>query len=164
MQMSEARRLFEYTEWANARMTEVLLTFSDEQLDQVIPSSFPSIRETLSHIFSTEWIWLRRWKGESPSVAPPWGGEITTLVSEYGYLRNERSDYLRSLTDADLERNIAYRSMKGDPFTHPLAELFRHVVNHSSYHRGQLTTMIRQAGAVPPGTDYILFVREQGAV
>lgn len=162
MQLAEVRRLFDYTEWANTRMTAELLAFSEEQLDRNIPSSLPTIRETLAHIFSAEWIWLRRWKGESPTVAPPWDGGIASLVAEYGYLRSERAELLRSLTDEDLGRAISYRTIKGDPFTQPLGELFLHVVNHSTYHRGQLTTMIRQAGGTPPGTDYIVFVRESG--
>jgi uncharacterized damage-inducible protein DinB len=47
----------------------------------------------------------------------------------------------------------------GGEYVHSYRQMFRHVVNHSSYHRGQVVTMMRQAGVKPPSTDLILFYR-----
>ena len=161
MNIAEARRLLTYTEWANARFVETIRNLSEEQLDREIVSSFPSIRATLGHIVSAEWVWLRRWKGESPPAIPAWAtdGSLDAIVTVLTDVERERREMLATLSDAGLDRVIAYRTIKGDPFENPLAELIRHVANHSTYHRGQLTTMIRQVGGIPPSTDYSAWFR-----
>jgi uncharacterized damage-inducible protein DinB len=161
MNIADARKLFDYTEWANERMAAACSGLTGEQLDREIVSSFPSIRLTLAHMASAEWIWLRRWLGESPSVWPEWIGEapLDQVVAGWREVARERSAWLDGLADADLERAISYRSMKGDPFTNPLRDLFTHVANHATYHRGQLTTMLRQVGATPPATDFSVYIR-----
>jgi uncharacterized damage-inducible protein DinB len=83
----------------------------------------------------------------------------TDVVENLRIVENERRELLDSITDEDLLRELPYRSMKGDPFETRLDLQMVHVANHSTYHRGQLTTMIRQAGAVPPATDLIVYVR-----
>ncbi len=50
--------------------------------------------------------------------------------------------------------------MNGTPHRNRLLDLLLHVVNHSSYHRGQLTTMLRRVGATPVATDYVYFKRD----
>ncbi len=164
MHLRDLRRLYDYTEWANERIVAVLRTLSDEQLDRPIESSFPSIRTTLAHVYSAEWIWLRRWNGESPLVPPPWdagaGASLDTLEAEYAKVRRERRELFDAMGEAGLERLVAYKTIKGVPWEQRFGDLAVHVANHSTYHRGQLTTMIRQVGATPPSTDYIVFVRE----
>jgi len=161
MNVKDVRRLFAYTEWANALFFDAVDQLTEEQYARTIESSFPTIGDTLAHIISAEWIWLRRWKGESPMVAPPWttGASRETLHEQLRELEAERASFLEMLSDEALAAPLSYRSIKGDPFTLPLGEQLQHVVNHSTYHRGQLTTMLRQAGATPPGTDLSLFFR-----
>jgi len=71
----------------------------------------------------------------------------------------DRRAYLEDLGDDRIESKLHYRSTQGDPFTMPLGELLIHCANHSTYHRGQLVTMLRQVDAAPPNTDYTQFVR-----
>ena len=58
---------------------------------------------------------------------------------------------------------LKIRTTKGEPYSHPLSEMMLHLVNHGTYHRGQVTAMLRQLGAKPLATDLILFYR-QGSV
>lgn len=157
--MSDVRPLFAYTEWANARIFECVDSLTDEQYTRTIESSFPSISATLAHLISAEWVWLRRWKGESPLAVPDWanGAPRGALHEKLREVEAERAAFLDTLTDGSLPELFSYRSVKGDPFTRPLGVTLQHVANHSTYHRGQLTTMLRQAGAVPPSTDFTLF-------
>lgn len=74
----------------------------------------------------------------------------------------DRALFLRGLTDDDLERPLSYRNLKGEDFTQPLVDQLVHVVNHSTYHRGQIATLSRQAGFPAPATDLIVFKRENG--
>lgn len=162
MNVSDLRRLYAYTDWANDRILATIAPLSAEQFTQEIVSSFSSIRDTLSHIAFAEWLWLQRWMGASPSELPEWAKEasfamLRDLLHE---IAADRRNYLADLSDESLESMLDYRSIKGDPFTMPLGQLLIHCANHSTYHRGQLVTMLRQAGAESiPSTDYTQFLR-----
>jgi uncharacterized damage-inducible protein DinB len=161
MQVPDIRRLFRYDSWANARMIDCIRGLSDEQFTRHIDSSFPSIRATLAHIVMAEWLWLRRWQGESPTSDPPWLRESTldTLVAELHAVEAGLAERIDRLTDDDLANDLAYSAMDGKSFSNNLGGQMAHLANHSSYHRGQLTTMLRQVGAVPPAMDLIFYIR-----
>jgi uncharacterized damage-inducible protein DinB len=151
------RRLFSYTEWANGRMLECARGLSEEQFTRPIVSSFPTVRETLAHIALGEWVWLQRWKGVNPTARPAWaqGATLESIEEQFQAIQHERAEFLETLTDEALGRDVAYRTFAGDPLTNGLGDLMAHLVNHGTYHRGQLTTMMRQVGAVPPATDFV---------
>ena len=85
---------------------------------------------------------------------------LTELKVRLAAVETERALFLAQLTDADLERVVSYRGSDGQAFSHPLGHLMRHVVNHSTYHRGQLATLLRQMGHTPPNTDFTRYLRE----
>ena len=161
MHTEDARRLYAYNDWANDRILAVAAELSDEQFTRNIVSSFPSIRDTLAHVAFAEWLWLQRWNGSSPGEMPPWTVEpsIAGVTDHLHTIAKERRVYLADLPDDRLESFLDYRSMKGDPFSMPLRDLLLHCANHSTYHRGQLVTMLRQVGATPPNTDFTQFAR-----
>jgi uncharacterized damage-inducible protein DinB len=159
--LGELRTLYEYNAWANARLLEVMEGLDEERLTRRIESSFPSLVATVAHIVSAEWIWLERWKGRSPAATPEWldGATLGELRARLAEIERSRLEWLGRLREPDLESRVDYRTLAGHAFTDRLADLLLHVVNHASYHRGQLTTMLRQLGATPAGTDYIAFLR-----
>jgi uncharacterized damage-inducible protein DinB len=161
MNITDIRKLYGYTDWANDRIVDAVAPLSGEQFTRDIPSSFPSIRDTLSHIASSEWIWLQRWTGTSPLEVPEWAKtpSLSTLREQLHQVAAERRAYLDGLDEDALASKISYRSIAGDPFTMVLSEVLIHCANHSTHHRGQLATMLRQVGATPPNTDYAPFVR-----
>lgn len=164
MNVADIRSLYAYNEWANAR-----LFLAAAQLDQAVfveprGNSFSSIRDTLAHIATSEWVWLRRWRGESPSTFPEWGAleRATALSQKLAEIEADRAAFLRGLTDEDLTQSLSYRNLKGEEYSQPLGDQLLHVVNHSTYHRGQVATLSRQAGFPAPATDLIVFKRENG--
>ncbi len=163
MRIEEARDLFGYSAWATGRMFDAAAAVPADKLSATIASSFPSILGTLGHIVSTEWIWLRRWGGESPMTAPAWatGSSLSELRTRLTEVESERDRFLGRLADADLDRIVEYRRMSGEAHADKLADLVRHTVNHSTYHRGQLATQLRQIGVQPPGTDLVTYVRSR---
>lgn len=163
MTTDEATELFGYGSWATALMFGAAEALTQEQLETLAASSFPSIRATLAHIVGAEWIWLRRWLGDSPTAVPAWTDKptLTELKAQLAAVEAERATFLARLTDADLGVAVSYRAIDGRNFSHPLGQLIRHVVNHSTYHRGQLATQLRQLGQTPPTTDFIKYVRER---
>jgi uncharacterized damage-inducible protein DinB len=159
------RTLFEYDRWANARVLEAVSKVSAEQFVRDLGSSYRSIRDTLVHILSAELVWLSRWRGQSPQAHrnPAQFPNVEALQASWRELENELQVFLASLDDDKLRAPISYSTLAGQPQAQPLWQQMVHLANHSSYHRGQITTMLRQIGAVPVATDLIAFFREAAA-
>lgn len=165
MDLPQLRSLFAYNQWANQRVFDAVTPLSEEQFARPLSSSFSSIRDTLGHIVGAEWVWLRRWNGESPSSIPDFvtSSTVESLRTKLSDIERERDRFLASLAEPELARQLTYTNFAGERLSYSLRDLFVHVVNHSTYHRGQIATMLRQVGAKPIGTDYTLFRRESQA-
>lgn len=161
----DLRTLFAYDAWANRRMLEACGALSAEQFTRDLGSSFRSVRDTLAHIMGAQWIWLERFRGRSPAALP--GGEqfadLASLRARWAQFESELLSYINGLSAADLERSFDYRDLKGNSHSNVLWQTLQHLANHGTYHRGQVTTMFRQLGAKPIGTDMIGFYRERTA-
>jgi uncharacterized damage-inducible protein DinB len=159
----ELRDLFAFNRWANARMRAAVLTLDEEEYRRDLRNSFPSVRDTWMHIMASEWVWLSRWLGTSPSAMPAeWlDFDRRQVIDEWQALEVAQLAYVGKLTDIDLDRTIPYINFAGEKYSQPLWHLMRHVVNHSTYHRGQITTMIRQLGKEGVSTDLVKYFREQ---
>jgi uncharacterized damage-inducible protein DinB len=153
--------LYEYNRWANARVLGAVAKLNADQFTKDLGNSFRSVRDTLVHIMAAEWIWLMRWKGTSPKamLKSTDFSSLDALRSKWAEIEREQTEYLRGLTDESIQKVLAYTSTEGKDFKNPLWQLMPHVVNHSTYHRGQVTTMLRQLGAEPVSTDLVTFCR-----
>ena len=160
MNKSDIHLLYEYDRWANARMLDAVSRLTAEQFTADFSSSFRSVRDTLTHLLSAEWIWLRRWKGTSPTamLSPADFPDVTALRAKWAEVEKEQTDLIEQLTDESLASRIAYTNTKGERWEYPLGQLMQHVVNHSSYHRGQITSFLRQLGAEAVATDFLVFM------
>jgi uncharacterized damage-inducible protein DinB len=139
--------LAEYNLWANTIVCGWLEQISDEQWNNEIISSFNSIQGTVLHTISAENAWLQRFKKE------PFEWLQSTYKGskeEHIKLWKENSTQLKAFIDAfdenDLNKNLDFKRLNGEAYSMPYYQLFAHVVNHATYHRGQLVTMLRQAG------------------
>lgn len=163
--LPEIRELFEYNGWANSRLLDAASNLSQEDYARDVRSSFPSIHHTLVHILGAEWIWLSRWQGTSPRAAPPHGATKTleALRGEWSGVETAQRSFITQLTAERLDEIVSYTNLAGEPFAAPLWQMLRHVVNHSTYHRGQLATILRQLGSPAPATDLIVFYRARSS-
>jgi len=156
--------LFDYNAWANHRLLEACEALSPEQFTRDLRSSFSSVRDTLAHIAGGEWLYLERFFHQrSPGKIPP-GSEYPDLASVRGrwkQIEDEMAQALAAVTPADVARLIHYRNTRGQPYTNPLSDLLQHLANHSTYHRGQVTTMLRQLGAKAVSLDFVAYLREK---
>lgn len=157
------RTLYEYDRWANARALGAASKLSVEQFTKHMGSSHRSVRDTLVHILSAQRTWLSRWKGAFPqSMLDPRQFPTPEVVrTAREETQRELDAFLASLSDEQSRAVVSYKTLQGQSFGHPLWQQMAHLVNHSSYHRGQVTTMLRQLGAEPVATDLIVFFREQ---
>ncbi len=165
MTMADLFGLLDYHYWARDRMMAAAATLSPEQFSRDMGSSFRSVRDTLVHIYGAEWVWHARWRGASPSAFPAAGplADLPGLRTAWMALEFQVREALHGLGADGAARAVDYLSLGGTPARSTYAEMVQHLVNHGSYHRGQLTTMLRQLGASPAdGMDMILFFRERG--
>ena len=163
MKPEEMVALYDYNAWADRRVLEAVSSLSKEEFLKPMGSSFSSIRDTLAHIFGVEWLWLERFQGRSPASIPD-GNEFTELnILKARWMEFEPTllKFARGLSESDLDRVMEYKTMKFGVYTNPLWQSMLHLVNHGTYHRGQVTTMLRQLGTQPILTDLMHFYRER---
>jgi uncharacterized damage-inducible protein DinB len=163
MTPQEMRTLYDYNAWANRRSIEAASALTAEKFVQPMGSSFGSVRDTLAHIWGAEWIWLERFQGRSPSSLPDTTQfqDMASLRERWDELEARLLSFARGLSQADLERVFEYKTLKFGVYRNPLWESMQHLVNHGTYHRGQVTTLLRQLGAQPIATDLMHFYRER---
>jgi len=163
MTPQEMRVLYDYNAWANHRSLEAASALPAEKFVQPMGSSFGSVRDTLAHIWGAEWIWLERFQGRSPSSLPDTTqfADMPSLRKSWDELETRLLGFVRGLTQSDLDRVFEYKTLKFGAYSNPLWESMQHLVNHGSYHRGQVTTLLRQLGAQPIATDLMHFYRER---
>lgn len=160
MTAEEIRALYEYNAWANQRVLDACASLNDEQFTRVLGGSFPSVRDTLGHIMGAEWVWLERWHGRSPATLPSAMefDNLADLRARWTDVNRGVMEFVAKLTAADLARDIEYTNFKGQKFTYPLGSMLQHVVNHGSYHRGQVANMLRLLDAKPHSTDLLRYL------
>lgn len=166
MTPADLRGLIDYNYWARDRIFDAVATLTTEQYSRPMGNSFSSIRETLVHVYSAEWVWLSRWHGVSPTAglsADQWP-DLASLVTSWRDLETKVRAVVEGVTDAGVDKVIDYKLLSGQPGQSPFSGMVQHVVNHGTYHRGQVTTMLRQMGlAAPKSTDLITFIRERAS-
>lgn len=148
--------------WANKQFADLLTTVPDHIYFHVNKSSFSSVAKTLVHIWGAENIWLKRMQGSD-----------TGSLSTEELLKNKSAalqalaetsasllHFVQNKTEAELDRIYPYKNLKGEPFESSYLDTLFHVVNHSTYHRGQIITMLREAGIEKVvSTDLIHYIR-----
>jgi uncharacterized damage-inducible protein DinB len=165
MTLSELKLLHAYNSWADNRIFEALAQLPPEQYIQDMKGSHGGIHATLVHLVGAEKIWLERFQGTTQpflSENPP--GSLAGLKEIWEKVGYETAKWIGGMTDKKLQETFTMKTLKGETFTHVFWQAFQHIVNHSTYHRGQIVTMLRQLGAKPPTTDLILFYRETAKV
>jgi len=164
MDLIEIQRLYDYNSWANERVLESLRPIGQEVFLANKKASHGSIRGIVAHIAGAEWIWLERWKGFSPPRLLSETEFETLEVARDRLLKidHDLREFVGRLTQVEVDSSRDYRTTEGKAYTNVLSDMLLHVVNHSSYHRGQITTLLRQSGAVPQPTDFIFFLRMTG--
>ena len=158
MNKKDIEHLYAYDRWANAKTLDVAARLTPEQFTQHLGNSHASVRDTLAHIWGANWIWLMRWRGTSPKALPHPDDfpDLESLRAKWAEIESEQAEFISTLTDETLATVIVYTNTKGEEWAYPLADLMQHLVNHSSYHRGQITTMLRQMGAEAVSTDLLI--------
>ena len=121
------------------------------------------MRDTLAHICGAEWVWHERFQRNSPSALPDLSSLNTAqaLRAHWSEQESKLLGFVAGLTQSDLDRVMEYKTLKFGVYRNPLWQSMQHLVNHGTYHRGQVTTLLRQLGGRPILTDLMHFYRER---
>jgi uncharacterized damage-inducible protein DinB len=157
-------QLYDYNYWARDQQLRACAALSEEKFLRPMGNSFSSVRDTMAHLVAAEWVWQERWNGRSPTreEAKAFAAETfpTLAVVEERWRANERQvrAFLATLTPERLLGPLSYVNIAGERWSYPLWQTLLHVVNHQTYHRGQVTTLLRQLGAPTVATDFLVAV------
>jgi uncharacterized damage-inducible protein DinB len=161
MNLQDSRTLLDYHYWARDRMLDAIEPLTDEQFNKDLGNSFKSIRETAVHIYAAEWAWHSRWQGQSPTALMTSEAFPDVAALRRAWVEHEAKmrAFVERLDEAGIARAIDYKLLSGEPGSSPFWQMLQHVVNHASYHRGQIATMLRQIGRKAKATDMIAYYR-----
>ena len=166
MNSADLQTLMEYHYWARDRLLDAAGRLTAHQLAENLGNSFPSILDTLRHLIGAEVVWRNRWMGQSLAAVP----ELRNVDDLHGIRRAwavEEESVRRALTErgeAGVAAVVEYTGFNKQAQAQPFWQTFQHLVNHGTYHRGQITTMMRQLHVEPPKSmDLITFYRETAA-
>jgi uncharacterized damage-inducible protein DinB len=158
--------LARYNAWANQRLYQACEALTEAEYLRERGSAFGSLHATLSHILVVDRIWIARIEGRTPPPLEPdqiLYGDLIGLkiarMAEDQHLRN----LVDGLSEAMLDRGLAYSNARGDRFETPLRLVLGHLFNHQTRHRGEAQALLSQTGVPPPPLALIRFLREQGA-
>ena len=161
------RELFDYNYWARDRQLEACSVLTEEQFLRPMGNSFSSVRDVLAHLIFAEWVWLERWLGRSPTqadrqqVAAERFPALASIRERWNTIEGSMRSYLAGLDEHTLSHPLTYTNWRGQVCTYPLGQTMLHVANHQTYHRGQVTTLLRQLGARAPTIDYLVMQDEK---
>lgn len=154
--------LFAFNRWANAKMLDACRKLSPEQYVAEPVPGWSSVRATVYHISLVTELWLRGLENDSDDSIPT-EAEVATIddaeqLLHRAYQRFDR--LLPTLTPQKLATSITLQR-RGRTITMPPWAILRHVVNHTTYHRGQVASKLKRFGVVQPETDLVFFWKEQ---
>ena len=166
MNAQDLQTMIDYHYWARDRMLDALEPLAPEQYNRDLGSSFKSIRDTLTHVYAAEWAWYERWQGRSPTalLRTETFADLAALRAAWAEQESKMRAFVADEQAGPIDRVLGYTLLNGATGASPLWQMVQHVVNHASYHRGQITTMLRQIGAAPAKPmDMIAYYRVKAA-
>ncbi len=152
-----------YAVWATERLKETLEPVGESLLFAEVKSSFPSIAKTLLHGWDAEVVWLKRLQGVSLDSWPSqnFTGGKKDLLEGFAQSPKTLKLFVESKGIDFLSTTVKYKNLKGDSLEDRVEDIMFHIVNHGTYHRGQVTTLLHQVGITKiQSMDIIFYLRD----
>jgi uncharacterized damage-inducible protein DinB len=169
-------RMADYNLWMNARVYEAASRLEPSQLHADRGAFFGSVFGTLNHILVADTIWMNRFAGHPRGFRAMAGIDSVPYPKDLGQHLYADFDPLRvarlamdsmiigfcnEARDEDYAQVLAYTDLAGRAHNNGFDSLVQHFFNHQTHHRGQVTTLLSQAGIDVGATDLIVMLREQ---
>ena len=161
MRVQEIKMLFAYNAWATNRVFESLAQLPEDLYRKDLKASHGGIHGALVHLVGAEKLWLSRWLGKPESILlkPEEVPALAALKEVWEDMAGRTARFVAKLDDQKASSQFEYTTTEGKKHTSTYWQTLQHLVNHSTYHRGQVAALMRQIGAEPVGTDLIAFYR-----
>jgi len=158
-----ARDLLLYMLWADRTTLRAIREVTPEHLRREAGISFGSLFGTMVHMLGSQRRWLARFQGHAPAHIPTLDDlpDLISWIHAWEETASEIEAFLAALTDEQLAASLTWTDSEGASLTAPLWQPVLHLVNHYSYHRGQIVSLLRQMGYQPPSTDLIRYFGER---
>jgi uncharacterized damage-inducible protein DinB len=173
------RFLAQYNQWFNARLLDACERLTDLQRKQDRGAFFGSVHHTLNHLLVGDQVWLKRFRqcgvdhgweaaclGGTVLILPAGAALNSVLFEDWLALRAKRVQlddaivhWASDLPDGFAQFTMRYANSIGVQRVHPAWKAMTHFFNHQTHHRGQVTTLLMQAGVDPGVTDLIALVQ-----
>ncbi len=153
-----------YNLWANKCITDLILSLDVAQHRQNVESSFPTLYATVLHMWVAETAWWQRVMRQEKIIIPAETDNPSMQDVVLGLLQQSAQweEWVKNASDIMLMNVYEYQNSKKELFSQAVYETVMHVMNHSTYHRGQLVTMMRTLGVKTiPQTDFMVFIRNK---
>jgi uncharacterized damage-inducible protein DinB len=162
MNQQDILTLYQYNAWSNSKILDAASNVTQAQF--LAPTLFPhgSLRDTLVHALSGEWIWLKRWEGtpQNPSLKPEDFPTFETLSTRWADEETKLMQFAANVTDKGLYRKFHYVSTEGFPHERVLWEAMAHLVNHGTQHKTEAAAILTGMGHSPDDIDLIVYLNE----
>ncbi|HWO76582.1 MAG TPA: DinB family protein [Bacillus sp. (in: firmicutes)] len=165
--MNPTMKLFRYHQWANQKYFQHLQELPENVLDKKVESVFSSIREVLVHMIIVDSAWLFGIKGmeletfvqsRDERIKKLTNMSLEELEAAYSEVMEDYEHFLKPINDPHAPHTVSHPYFGSLETSY--AELYQHIVNHGTYHRGNMTAMLRQMGHPGPSTDFIFYLYE----
>jgi uncharacterized damage-inducible protein DinB len=145
-----------YTRWADRTLLAPCAELTPAQYTLELGGSFPTLQATIAHLAGSTRLWSLRLGGLPYGGLPPSAdiADVDTALTRLGEAY-EIFEAVAPEWEAKRFDTFTYRNLAGVEMTRPRWQIFRHIVNHGTYHRGQIANMLRQLGMKPPSTDLL---------
>lgn len=151
--------LYEYNYWANHRYLKAAEGLTQEQYTRKQGHSWDSVQGVFVHMMSSEIMWPKRWRGESPtgSLKPEDFPTCASVTGHWAGVEKDMRAFLAAQTEETLLQSLSYTNAKGETFTLPLWQMMAHVPNHNTHHRGELAAMFALMNASHPEEEVVQY-------
>ena len=149
---------------AKQRMFETILALPEEKQKAGLSSRFKSLYTTVLHMLDAENIWWQRMKLQERITRPSenFTGDMKEAGNALLNQNRQWDEWIKNANDHQLQHVFHYQNTKKEQFKQPIYQMLLHMLNHGTYHRGQLVNMMRQLGVEKiPGTDFITWSRRK---
>ena len=175
-ELSAVRLLADYNQWMNGRLYEATATLPEAVRQEDRGAFFGSIENTLNHLLVADTLWLKRFAVHPacidslapftllptpPALDVPVRDTFAELHLHRLWLDQQIVGWCGALRDADLDYVLSYRNRQGAASRRRFGSLLTHLFNHQTHHRGQVTTLLSQAGVDVGVTDLLVHIPDE---
>lgn len=163
MTVKDLQNLYDYYYWANRKLFQSISQLTPEQFTQLVAGSYGSVRNTLVHSLSAEWGWLERCGGQErgPRLDPDNYPTVGSLVEAWAKVEGFVRDFLFTLNDEDLAREIEFTLAGPEKRSMQIGHLMHHAAIHGVHHRAQVSLLLRVLGYDPGNFDLLMYYADR---